>query len=177
MRPESSRVPRRVPSGPVARKGGGRLELFGAEVEGPAREGATMLPHALSVEDVGPVFPVARLPCDCSNTQPTPAAARPSSGKGRPAPRHPGLPDRLALSAGPSPAWPPACPARVGTALSLATGGRISGENLHSRQCDSISTCVSLFTRSVVSGSFENPVDCSPPGSSVHGISQARILE
>ena len=22
-----------------------------------------------------------------------------------------------------------------------------------------------------------NPVDCSPPGSSVHGISQARILE
>jgi len=24
---------------------------------------------------------------------------------------------------------------------------------------------------------FEDPVDCSPPGSSVHGISQARVLE
>ena len=24
---------------------------------------------------------------------------------------------------------------------------------------------------------FCNPMDCSPPGSSVHGISQARILE
>ena len=24
---------------------------------------------------------------------------------------------------------------------------------------------------------FSNPLDCSPPGSSVHGISQARILE
>ena len=24
---------------------------------------------------------------------------------------------------------------------------------------------------------FETPVDCSPPGSSVHGILQARILE
>ena len=47
-RPESSHAPRRVPSGPVARKGGGRLELFGAEVEGPAREGATTLPHVRS---------------------------------------------------------------------------------------------------------------------------------
>ena len=29
----------------------------------------------------------------------------------------------------------------------------------------------------VPSLTFFNPMDCSPPGSSVHGISQARILE
>ena len=28
-----------------------------------------------------------------------------------------------------------------------------------------------------MSDSLHNPADCSPPGSSVHGISQARILE
>ena len=28
-----------------------------------------------------------------------------------------------------------------------------------------------------MSDSFFDPMDCSPPGSSVHGISQARILE
>ena len=45
----------------------------------------------------------------------------------------------------------------------------------------SISMCVySIYTVhmsvcSVVSDC--NPMDCSPPGSSVHGISQARILE
>ena len=33
-----------------------------------------------------------------------------------------------------------------------------------------------LFSRSVVSSSA-TPMDCSLPGSSVHGISQARILE
>ena len=33
------------------------------------------------------------------------------------------------------------------------------------------------FTCSVVSDSFATPMDYSPPGSSVHGISQARILE
>ena len=33
-----------------------------------------------------------------------------------------------------------------------------------------------LFSRSVVSN-FCEPMDCSPPGSSVHGISQARTLE
>ena len=32
------------------------------------------------------------------------------------------------------------------------------------------------FSCSVVSDTF-NPVDCSPPGSSVHGILQARILD
>ena len=35
---------------------------------------------------------------------------------------------------------------------------------------------VCLFSRSVVSNSCD-PMDCSPPGSSVHGISRARILE
>ena len=33
-----------------------------------------------------------------------------------------------------------------------------------------------LFSRLVVSNSLQ-PLDCSPPGSSVHGISPARILE
>ena len=34
-----------------------------------------------------------------------------------------------------------------------------------------------LISCSVASHSFLDPVDCSPPGSSVHGMSQARILE
>ena len=34
-----------------------------------------------------------------------------------------------------------------------------------------------LLSHSVMSDSFETPMDCSPPGSSVHGISQARMLE
>ena len=34
-----------------------------------------------------------------------------------------------------------------------------------------------LFSCKIVSNSIESPMDCSPPGSSVHGISQARILE
>ena len=34
-----------------------------------------------------------------------------------------------------------------------------------------------LFSPWVVSDSFETPWTCNPPGSSVHGISQARILE
>ena len=39
-------------------------------------------------------------------------------------------------------------------------------------------TCILLlFSHEVVSNSFCNPVDCSPPDSSVHGIFQARILE
>ena len=34
--------------------------------------------------------------------------------------------------------------------------------------CSAVLTCVRLFC---------DPVDCSPPGSSVHGLSQARTLE
>ena len=37
--------------------------------------------------------------------------------------------------------------------------------------------CACLFSCSAVSDSFVTPQDCSPPGSSVHGIFQARILE
>ena len=37
--------------------------------------------------------------------------------------------------------------------------------------------CVYWFSRSVVSDFFVGPTDCSPPGSSVHGLFQARILE
>ena len=33
-----------------------------------------------------------------------------------------------------------------------------------------------LLSRSVVSNSLR-PMDCSPPGSSIHGIFQARVLE
>ena len=36
--------------------------------------------------------------------------------------------------------------------------------------------CCAVLSRSVVSGSLR-PMGCSPPGSSVHGILQARILE
>ena len=34
-----------------------------------------------------------------------------------------------------------------------------------------------LFSRLFVSDSFSNPMDCGLAGSSVHGISQARMLE
>ena len=37
--------------------------------------------------------------------------------------------------------------------------------------------CACLLSRSVVSDSVSNPMKCSPPGSSVSGIFQARILE
>ena len=43
-------------------------------------------------------------------------------------------------------------------------------EHAHTQLHESVS-------RSVVSDSFCNPMDCSPPGSSVHGILQARILK
>ena len=36
--------------------------------------------------------------------------------------------------------------------------------------------CVCVCTRSVMSNSLNDPMDCSLPGSSVHGILQARIL-
>ena len=34
-----------------------------------------------------------------------------------------------------------------------------------------------LFSHEIVSDSFRDPMDCSLPGFSVHGISQAVILE
>ena len=34
-----------------------------------------------------------------------------------------------------------------------------------------------LLSHRVTNDSFATPMDCSPPGSSVHGILQARILE
>ena len=39
-----------------------------------------------------------------------------------------------------------------------------------------IEPCLLLFGGSAVSSSFATPMGCSPPGSSVHGILQARIL-
>ena len=41
---------------------------------------------------------------------------------------------------------------------------------------DEIKECCAVLSGSVVSDSLQ-PMDCSPPGSSVHGIFQARILE
>ena len=45
----------------------------------------------------------------------------------------------------------------------------------HEKQADSHMTL--LFNHSVMSNSFETPKDCNLPASSVHGISQARILD
>ena len=42
--------------------------------------------------------------------------------------------------------------------------------------CVCVCVCVHAHARSVMCG-LCNPVDCSPPGSSVRGILQARILE
>ena len=42
---------------------------------------------------------------------------------------------------------------------------------------NSYSTELLLVSHSVMSDSFVIPLDCNPPGSSAHGISQARILE
>ena len=46
---------------------------------------------------------------------------------------------------------------------------------IHLPVASSVCVCVCV-SRSVVSDSSQ-PMDCSPPGSSVHGILQARILE
>ena len=43
------------------------------------------------------------------------------------------------------------------------------------KQSDSVIHSGRLVTKSCLT--LSNPMDCSPPGSSVHGISQARILE
>ena len=44
---------------------------------------------------------------------------------------------------------------------------RVSTPKIHSDSAKSIQPCLT----------FDSPVDCSPPGSSVHGIFQASILE
>ena len=48
---------------------------------------------------------------------------------------------------------------------------------LKNRVMSSLLTMVGVPVHSVTSGTLCNPTDCSPPGSSVHGISQARVLE
>ena len=40
-----------------------------------------------------------------------------------------------------------------------------------------VCVCVCMFSHSVIVSDSLRPVDCSPPGSSVHGILQARILD
>ena len=44
------------------------------------------------------------------------------------------------------------------------------------KRCSEVYVII-VFSRSVVSNSFVTPMDCSPPCSSVHEISKARILE
>ena len=60
----------------------------------------------------------------------------------------------------------------VGTSHS-ASWSRPHFQGLPCSKC----TSISLFSCEVVSDSFVTPVDCSLPGSSARGISQARILE
>ena len=47
---------------------------------------------------------------------------------------------------------------------------------MHTRICKYINIYVCVLSCSVVSN-FCDPMDCSPPGSSVDGIVQARVLE
>ena len=48
---------------------------------------------------------------------------------------------------------------------------------IYPRPCPQLSSvCCDVLSRSVVSDALR-PLDCSPPGSSVHGVLQARILE
>ena len=47
------------------------------------------------------------------------------------------------------------------------SGGVVVGNRLHLSTCSVVQLCPTLC----------HPMDCSPPGSSVHGIFQARILE
>ena len=42
--------------------------------------------------------------------------------------------------------------------------------------CSCEMSCASVLRHSVVAD-YWDPVDCSPPGSTVHGIFQARVLE
>ena len=48
-----------------------------------------------------------------------------------------------------------------------------AGEGVEKRE----PSCAAVHACSVMSFSLRGPMDCSPPGSSVHGILQARILE
>ena len=52
----------------------------------------------------------------------------------------------------------------------------VAKQYLDTDRVDSMCCCAAELSHSVVSGSLQ-PMDCSPPGSSVHGISQVRILE
>ena len=55
--------------------------------------------------------------------------------------------------------------------------GVVPTPNLRSLAPESRVNVGVLFSCSVVSDSFATPMGYSPPGSSVHGISQARILQ
>ena len=49
---------------------------------------------------------------------------------------------------------------------------------IHTRVCVCVCVCVCVHAKSLQSClTLCNPMDCSPPGSSVHGILQSRVLE
>ena len=43
--------------------------------------------------------------------------------------------------------------------------------------CHFLLQCMKVKVKSLSRAPLSNPMDCSPPGSSLHGISQARVLE
>ena len=65
-------------------------------------------------------------------------------------------------------------PADVTTCMKHCLPGKLTGLTVLLRACH-ICTCCPSVTQSCPT--LCDPVDCSPPGSSVHGILQARILE
>ena len=54
-------------------------------------------------------------------------------------------------------------------------GGGCAGQGVTRSNMSSLGKCVCARAQSCLT--LCDPMDCSPPGSSVHGISQARILE
>ena len=62
------------------------------------------------------------------------------------------------------------------TCLGSAGGGELRLRCLHEAGALNVSKGCAVLSRSVMSDSCD-PRDCSPPGSSIHGIFQARILE
>ena len=49
--------------------------------------------------------------------------------------------------------------------------------NTDEHLCVCVCVCVCVLSHSVMSDSLSDPMDCSPPGLSVHGTFSARVLE
>ena len=61
--------------------------------------------------------------------------------------------------------------------VSFSLAAQLSGCDVWTCHCSGLSRCTAQQGHSVVSDSFATPVDHSLPGSFVHGIFQARVLE